>query len=162
MHPGDGYFDERVAARFDERYTHLEDPAVVDPMVDFVADLAVSGTALEFGIGTGRIALPLAKRGIRVHGIEMSQAMVARLRDKPSAQSIGVTIGDFATTTVDATFSVVYLVANTIMNLTAQDQQVACFRTPLHISRQAVASSSRCWYQGCSGFLPARLSNPLT
>jgi SAM-dependent methyltransferase len=128
MGSGDGYFDERVAARFDERYPHLEDTAVVDPMVDFVTDLAVGGTALEFGVGTGRIALPLAKRGIRVHGIEMSQAMVARLRDKPGAQSIGVTIGDFATTTVDATFSVVYLVANTIMNLTAQDQQVACFR----------------------------------
>jgi SAM-dependent methyltransferase len=128
MRPDDGYFDERVAARFDERYAHLEDPAVVDPMVDFVADLAVGGTALEFGVGTGRIALPLAKRGVRVHGIEMSQAMVARLRGKPDAQSIGVTIGDFATTTVDSSFSVVYLVANTIMNLTTQDEQVACFR----------------------------------
>lgn len=128
MHPADGYFDERVAARFDERYAHLEDPAVVDPMVDFVVDLAVGGTALEFGLGTGRIALPLAQRGVEVHGIELSQAMVARLRAKPGAESMGVTIGDFATTTVDATFSVVYLVANTIMNLTTQDKQVACFR----------------------------------
>jgi SAM-dependent methyltransferase len=128
MGSDDGYFDERVAARFDERYAHLEDPAVVDPMVDFMADLAVGGTALEFGVGTGRIALPLAKRGVRVHGIEMSQAMVARMRGKRDAQSIGVTIGDFATTTVDSSFSIVYLVANTIMNLTAQDEQVACFR----------------------------------
>src|SRR2546430_2704756 len=121
MHPDDGYFDERVAARFDERYAHLEAPSVVDPMVDFVANFAVGGTALEFGVGTGRIALVLAKRGVRVHGIELSQAMVGQLRAKPDAGSIGVTIGDFATTTVGAMFPVVYLVANTIMNLTTQD-----------------------------------------
>jgi SAM-dependent methyltransferase len=122
------YFGEPVAERYDERYDHLTDPAVVNPMVDFLADLARDGTALELGIGTGRIALPLAHRGVRVHGIDLSEAMVARLRAKRGAEQIVVTIGDFATTTVEATFSVAYLVANTIMNLTTQDEQVACFR----------------------------------
>src|SRR6266511_725914 len=122
------YFGERVAKRYDERYAYMADPAVVDPIVAFLADLAGDGAALEFGIGTGRIALPLAQRGIRVHGIDLSEAMVARLRAKPGAEQIGVTIGDFASTTVEATFSVAYLVANTIMNLTTQDEQVACFR----------------------------------
>jgi SAM-dependent methyltransferase len=122
------HFGERVAERYDERYADLSDPSVVDPIVAFLADLVRDGAALEFGIGTGRIALPLARRGARVHGIDLSEAMVARLRAKPGAEQIGVTIGDFATTTVEATFSVVYLVANTIMNLTTQDEQVACFR----------------------------------
>ena len=104
------------------------DPAVVDPVVDFLAELAGSGRALELGIGTGRIAVPLAQRGVPVHGIDMSRAMVARLREKPGAEKIGVAIGDFATTTVDGTFSVAYLVFNTISNLTTQEAQVACFR----------------------------------
>lgn len=100
----------------------------VDPVVDMLAELANGGRALELGIGTGRIALPLARRGVPVHGIDMSQAMVARLRAKPGSDAIGVTIGDFATTRVDGTFSVAYLVFNTIMNLTTQTAQVACFR----------------------------------
>jgi SAM-dependent methyltransferase len=103
------------------------EPGVVDPVVDFLANLAGHGAALELGIGTGRIALPLARRGIRVHGIDLSAAMVGRLRAKPGAENIAVTIGDFATTRVEGTFSVVYLVFNTIMNLTTQDEQIACF-----------------------------------
>src|SRR5215510_4893402 len=103
-------------------------PEVVEPAVDFLAALAGDGTALELGIGTGRIALPLAARGVPVHGIDLSEAMVARLRAKPGGDAIGVTIGDFAATRVDGTFSVAYLVFNTIMNLTTQDAQVACFR----------------------------------
>jgi SAM-dependent methyltransferase len=122
------HFGERVAERFDERYAHKAVPAVVDPIVAFLADLAGEGGALELGIGTGRIALPLARRGVPVHGIDLSEAMVAQLRAKPDAEQIGVTIGDFATTTVGTTFSVAYLVANTIMNLTTQDEQVACFQ----------------------------------
>ena len=124
----DGYFSERVAEHYDERYAYQADPVVVDPIVAFLADLGRNGAVLELGIGTGRIALPLARRGVRVHGIELSKAMVARLRAKPDAEKIGLTIGDFASTTVEATFSVVYLVANTIMNLTTQDEQVDCFR----------------------------------
>jgi SAM-dependent methyltransferase len=122
------YFDEPVAARFDERYADLAEPAIVEPMVDFLAERAGDGAALELGIGTGRIALPLARRGVRVHGIELSEAMVARLRAKPGAEEIGVTIGDFATARVEGTFTLAYLVANTIMNLTTQEEQVACFR----------------------------------
>jgi SAM-dependent methyltransferase len=124
----DGYFDERIAARYDESSAEMFDPAVVDPVVDFLVELAGGGRALELGIGTGRIALPLAQRGVPVHGIELSKAMAARLRAKPGGEDIGVTIGDFATTTVDGTFSVAYLVFNTIMNLTTQAAQVACFR----------------------------------
>jgi SAM-dependent methyltransferase len=122
------YFDEPVAARFDERYADLAEPAVVDPMVDFLVERAGDGAALELGIGTGRIALPLARRGVRVHGIELSEAMAARLRAKPGAEEIGVTIGDFASARVGGSFSIAYLVANTIMNLTTQEEQVACFR----------------------------------
>ena len=124
----DGYFDERVAARYDESSADMFDPAVVDPVVDFLADLAGSGRALELGIGTGRIALPLAQRGVPVHGIELSRAMASRLRGKPGGDAVGVTIGDFTSTTVEGTFSLAYLVFNTIMNLTTQDAQVACFR----------------------------------
>ena len=127
--PGDdGYFDERVAARYDEGEPEMFDPAVVDPAVDFLVELAGEGRALELAIGTGRIALPLAQRGVPVHGIDMSKAMVARLREKLGGEDIGVTIGDFATTTVEGTFSVAYLVFNTIQNLTTQAGQVACFR----------------------------------
>jgi SAM-dependent methyltransferase len=122
------YFGEHVAERYDESAADMFEPAVVDPVVDFLADLAGHGAALELGIGTGRIALPLAQRGVRVHGIDLSEAMVARLRAKPRAEQIGVTIGDFATTTVEGTFSVAYLVFNTINNLTTQDEQVACFQ----------------------------------
>ena len=122
------YFGERVAARYDESSADLFEPAVVDPVVEFLAGLAGRGAALEFGIGTGRIALPLARRGIPVHGIDLSEAMVARLRAKPGAEQIGVTIGDFATTAVEGRFSVAYLVFNTIMNLTSQEEQAACFQ----------------------------------
>ena len=121
------HFGEDVAARYDERYGDQADASVVDPMVDFLIEQAGGGSALELGIGTGRIALPLAQRGVRVHGIDLSDAMVARLRAKPGADQIGVAVGDFATTSVDATFSLAYLVANTITNLTTQDEQVACF-----------------------------------
>jgi len=121
------HFGEHVAERYDERDAASFAPAVVDPIVDFLADAARGGAALELGIGTGRIALPLARRGIRVHGIDLSPAMVARLRAKPGSDAIGVTIGDFATTRVDVTVSVAYVVVNTIMNLTTQAEQVACF-----------------------------------
>jgi SAM-dependent methyltransferase len=124
----DGYFDERVAARYDEASAEMFEAGVVEPVVDFLAELAGRGRALELGIGTGRIALPLARRGVSVHGIELSRAMVARLRAKPGAELVGVTVGDFATTSVGSRFSVAYLVFNTIMNLTTQAAQVACFR----------------------------------
>src|SRR5712691_7481583 len=95
------YFREQVAERYDEDEAEMFDPAVVEPAVDFLVELAGDGAALELGIGTGRIAIPLAQRGIRVHGIDLSEAMVARLRAKLGAEQIGVTIGDFATATVE-------------------------------------------------------------
>jgi SAM-dependent methyltransferase len=124
----ENHFGERVAERYDEAIAEMFDPAVLDPAVDFLAELAGGGAALELGIGTGRVAIPLADRGIPVHGIDLSEAMVSRLRAKPGANRVGVTIGDFATTKVDGSFSVAYLVFNTIMNLTTQDEQVTCFQ----------------------------------
>ncbi len=123
------YFDERIAERYEAYWPDLFDPAVVDPAVSFLADLAGEGTALELGVGTGRIALPLSQRGVRVHGIDLSPAMVARLRARPGADDIGVTVGDFATARVGGMFRLAYLVRNTITNLTSQDEQVECFRT---------------------------------
>jgi SAM-dependent methyltransferase len=122
------YFGEHVADRYDASVADMFDPAVVDPVVDFLVELARDGAALELGIGTGRIAIPLANRGIRVHGIDLSEAMAAKLREKPGAGQIEVTIGDFATTRVAGAFSLAYLVFNTINNLTTQDAQVACFQ----------------------------------
>lgn len=124
----DGYFDEHVAARYDESAAEMFDSTVITPTVDFLAALAANGRALEFGIGTGRIAIPLSQRGIAVHGIEMSAAMVVRLRAKPDSTGISVTIGDFSTASASGSFSLVYLIFNTIMNLTTQAGQVACFR----------------------------------
>ena len=124
----ENYFGEGVAERYDESSPEMFDPAVVDPAVDFLAGLAGDGAALELGIGTGRIAIPLSRRGVRVHGIDLSPQMVAQLRAKPGAEGIGVTVGDFATTAVEGRFSLAYLVFNTINNLTTQDGQVACFQ----------------------------------
>lgn len=122
------YFDERIAERYDDELADQSTPEVVDPVLDFLADLVGDGRALELGIGTGRIALPLSQRGVSVNGIDLSPAMVARLRAKAGADAIPVTIGDIATTMVDGTFSLVYLLCNTIANLTTQEEQVQCFR----------------------------------
>ena len=133
MDAPEDYFPEDVAATYDDD-PEIFGPGAVDAVTGVLADLAGAaagpgrGRALEFGIGTGRIALPLARRGIEVHGIDLSPAMVSRMRAKPGGDAIGATIGDFATATVDGTFALAYLVFNTIMNLTTQDAQAACFR----------------------------------
>jgi SAM-dependent methyltransferase len=126
----ENYFGEDVAAAYDSDAEHdpMFSPAAIDPVVDFLVELVGDGRALELGIGTGRIALPLSARGVRVSGIDLSEEMVARLRAKPGADAIEVTIGDFATTKVDGRFRLAYLVYNTIQNLTTQDEQVACFQ----------------------------------
>jgi hypothetical protein len=121
------YFDERIAKSYEAKWPDLFEPAVVDPAVRFLAELAGTGASLELGIGTGRIAIPLSQRGVRVHGIDLSPDMVTQLKAKPGTDDIGVTIGDFATTSVGGTFKLAYLVRNTIMNLTTQEEQVACF-----------------------------------
>jgi SAM-dependent methyltransferase len=124
----DDYFNEPIAEHYDDSSADMFAPDVVGPTVDFLASLAGGGRALELGVGTGRIALPLAARGVPVEGIDMSEAMVKRLQAKPGSEVIGATIGDFATTTVEGTFSLVYLVYNTINNITSQQAQVQCFR----------------------------------
>jgi len=132
----EGFFGERVASSYDERSADMFDPAVVTPVVDLLARLAGQGRVLELGIGTGRIALPLAERGLPVAGIDSSEAMVARLRDKPGGGELEVAIGDFASTRVGGEFALVYLIFNTISNLVTQDAQVACFENAAaHLGR---------------------------
>jgi SAM-dependent methyltransferase len=120
-------FDEQIAPRYDEDSESMYRPDVLNPTVDFLEELVSDGTALEFGIGTGRVALPLSARGVSVHGIDISEPMLEQLRSKPGSEQIEITNGDFAITRIPGTFQLVYLVYNTIMNLTTQEQQVACF-----------------------------------
>jgi SAM-dependent methyltransferase len=122
-----GFFGERVAETYDSRSASMFDPAVIAPAVDMLAELSGGGRALEFAIGTGRIALPLAERGVPVVGIDSSEEMLARLRRKPGAERVTAMAGDMAATRVEGTFALVYLVFNTIFNLTTQEGQVACF-----------------------------------
>lgn len=121
------FFDAPIAARYDETSADMFEEDVVAPAVGFLAGLAWGGDALELGIGTGRIALPLSRLGVRVAGIDLSEAMVAQMRAKPGGAAIPVAIGDFATTSLERQFSLAFLVYNTIQNLTTQDAQVACF-----------------------------------
>ncbi len=102
MEDGDGYFGERIAATYDGT-TGVFAPGAVEATASVLAELAGDGRALELAVGTGRVALPLARRGVEVHGIELSRAMVARLRAKPGGEAIPVAIGDMATTTMDGT-----------------------------------------------------------
>jgi SAM-dependent methyltransferase len=121
-------FDEWIAERYEALWPELFEPSVLEPAVEFLASLVATGAALEFGIGTGRVALPLSQRGIRVRGIELSPAMVEQLRTRLGTSDIGLTVGDFATTRVNGRFTLVYLLRNTITNLTSQHEQVEAFR----------------------------------
>ena len=123
----DGYFDEAIAADYDEDVSYMSVPEVLGPTLDVLEDLAGGGRALEFAVGTGRVALPLSARGVPVSGIELSRAMLARLRAKPGGDELPVVVGDMTTATAEGTFSLVYLVFNTIGNVTSQDGQVAAF-----------------------------------
>jgi hypothetical protein len=121
-------WDRELAEVYDQTYRAKFEPSVLDPTVDLLAGLAGDGPALEFAVGTGRVALPLSARGVSVHGLELSPHMAAQLRAKPGAGAIPVTIGDMTSTRVSgAPFTLVYLVANTIMNVTTQDAQLAVF-----------------------------------
>lgn len=121
------HFGPAIAAEYDALHGRT-DPAAIATTVDVLETLAGSGAALEMAIGTGRIALPLADRGVEVHGIELSEAMVAEMRGKPGGAAIPVTLGDMATTRVPGSFSLVFLIFNTFSNLTTQDAQIDCFR----------------------------------
>lgn len=117
-----------LAETYDASSPEMFDPAVLEPVVDLLAGLAGGGQVLELAIGTGRVALPLAARGGRVAGIELSPHMVEQLREKPGADEIEVVVGDMTSARVEGEFSLVYLVFNTIMNVTTQEEQVAVFR----------------------------------
>ena len=121
-------WDEETAERYDESAAEKFAPDILDPAVDFLARLAGTGPALEFAIGTGRVAIPLAARGVPVTGIELSAPMVAQLRRKVDQDALPVVVGDMATTRVPGEFALVYLVWNTISNLRTQQEQVECFR----------------------------------
>ena len=116
-----------IASVYDATSAGMFEPAVLGPTVDVLASLAGNGAALEFAVGTGRVALPLSERGVSVAGIELSPDMAAVLRGKPGASAVPVTIGDMTSTRVPGVYSLVYLVFNTIMNVTTQDEQVAVF-----------------------------------
>jgi SAM-dependent methyltransferase len=121
-------WDREVAEVYDQTYRAMFEPSVLGPIVDLLAGLAGDGPVLEFAVGTGRVALPLSARGVAVHGLELSPHMAARMRAKPGAGAVPVTVGDMTTTRVPgAPFTLVYLVANTIMNVTTQDAQLAVF-----------------------------------
>jgi SAM-dependent methyltransferase len=121
-------WDNEVARRYDTPGTGMFAPEVLGPTVDRLAELAGGGQALEFAIGTGRVAVPLAQQGVPVTGIELSRPMADRLRTKVDETTIPVVIGDMATAFAPGSYTLVYLVFNTISNLLTQAEQVACFR----------------------------------
>lgn len=127
-------FGEAVAATYDDVLRGDESDTVA-----FLADLAGEGPALELAVGTGRIALPLAATGVRVDGIDISTAMIARLRAKPGGGDIAVTVGDFADVLVPGKFRLIYVVFNTLFNLLTQDDQVRCFENVVaHLTEEGV------------------------
>lgn len=121
------HFAGRIAEDYDKDLPWSFSPEVLNPTVNTLAALAVGGRCLEFAIGTGRVALPLVAKGLTVDGIEYSPDMVEQLRKKPGGKAITVTIGDMATADMNQQYPLVFLVFNTIMNLTTQEQQVQCF-----------------------------------
>ena len=132
----DELWDDEAADSYDTPGEGADAPGVVGPAVERLAALADGGPALEFAVGTGRIAIPLIARGVPVTGIEYSAPMIRRLREKATPDQLPVTRGDMATTRVDGHFSLVYLVFNTIGNLLTQDAQVECFRNAAAHLRQ--------------------------
>jgi SAM-dependent methyltransferase len=120
-------WDREIAEVYDKTYAAGFEPSVLGPIVGMLADLSGGGQALELAVGTGRVALALSERGVSVQGIELSPHMVEQMRTKSGALEVPVTIGDMTSTRVPGSFDLVYLVANTIMNVTTQEEQVAVF-----------------------------------
>ena len=151
----DEIWDDEAAAGYDTPGTGMFAPEVLGPTVDRLAALADGGRALELAIGTGRVAVPLAARGVPVTGIELSAPMVARLREKADEAAIPVVMGDMATARAEGSFRLVYLVFNTISNLLTQDEQVACFANAARHLEPGAGSSSSCGCPSCAGCHPA-------
>jgi SAM-dependent methyltransferase len=153
-------WDEATAERYDATSAEMFDPLVLDPAVDFLADLAGPGPALELAIGTGRVAIPLAARGVPVTGIELSQPMVDQLRRKVSAEELPVVTGDMATTTVPGRFSLAYVVFNSLGNLRTQDEQVQCFRNAARHLSPGGRFVVELWVPGIRRFPPGQAAVP--
>ncbi|MGE5827720.1 MAG: class I SAM-dependent DNA methyltransferase [Micromonosporaceae bacterium] len=153
-------WDERVAASYDEHAAEMFAPDVLGPTVDFLADLAPGGRALEFAIGTGRVAIPLRERGVTVAGIELSPAMVDVLRTKPGADAIDVAVGDMTSTTSPGEFDLVYVVYNSISNLLTQTEQVACFRNAARHLRPGGHFVVELWVPDLRRLPPGTLAQP--
>jgi SAM-dependent methyltransferase len=153
-------FVGRVAEGYDQGSQDMYEQAVLEPAVTFLADTASGGAALEFGIGTGRVALPLSQRGVTVSGIDISADMVAQLRAKQGSEDIAVTVGDFAKTQVPGHFSLVYLVYNALSNLTTQDEQVECFQNAAHHLAPGGRFVIELWLPDLQRFPPGALALP--
>ncbi|GAB4055686.1 class I SAM-dependent DNA methyltransferase [Catellatospora paridis] len=153
-------WDEDAAARYDDTSAEMFAPHVLDPAVDFLARLAGAGPALEFAIGTGRVAVPLSARGVRVSGIELSQPMVDHLRRKVSEEELPVVVGDMATATVPGEFSLVYVAWNSIGNLRTQDEQVRCFQNAARHLAPGGRFVIELWVPGIRRFPPGQSAVP--
>ncbi len=153
-------WDEDTAERYDDISVEMFAPEVLDPAVEFLARLAGSGPVLEFAIGTGRVGIPLAARGISVTGIELSQPMVEQLRRKVPAEELPVVVGDMATTSVPGRFSLVYVVCNSIGNLRTQDEQVQCFRNAARHLSPGGRFAIELWVPGIRRFPPGQSAVP--
>jgi SAM-dependent methyltransferase len=155
-------WDEHTAERYDASSAEMFAPHVLDPAVEFLARLASDGPALEFAIGTGRVAIPLAARGIPVTGIELSPPMADQLRRKVPAQELPVVVGDMATTTVPGRFSLVYVVWNSIGNLRTQGEQVQCFRNAARHLSPGGRFVVELWVPGIRRLPPGQTAVPFT
>ncbi|SCE93698.1 class I SAM-dependent DNA methyltransferase [Micromonospora mirobrigensis] len=153
-------WDEETAAAYDDASAQMFAPDVLDPAVSFLAGLAGDGPALEFAIGTGRVAVPLAARGVPVSGIELSQPMVDQLRRRASARELPVAVGDMATTVVPGRFALVYVVWNSISNLRTQDEQVECFRNAARHLSPGGRFVVELWVPGIRRFPPGQAAVP--
>ncbi len=153
-------FTGRVAETYDLASSEMYDPAVIAAAADFLAEEAAGGKALEFGIGTGRIALPLSRRSVEVHGIDISADMIEQLRRKPGAETIATTVGDFAETLVPGEFSLVYVVYNSICNLLEQAEWVRCFRNAARHLRPGGRFVIELWIPDLRRFPPGAAGVP--
>jgi SAM-dependent methyltransferase len=156
----DEVWNESTAAAYDEVSADMYAPEVLGPTVDFLAGLAPGGRALEFAVGTGRVAIPLRERGLTVAGIELSKPMADVMRAKPGADGIDVVIGDMTTATAPGEFDLVYVVFNSISNLLTQAQQVACFRNAARHLRPGGRFVVELWVPDLQRFPPGAIAQP--
>lgn len=153
-------WDETTAEGYDDASADMFSAAVLEPAVDLLAELAGTGPALEFAVGTGRVAIPLAARGVSVTGIELSDAMIGQLRRKADAHTVPVVSGDMATTRVPGEFSLVYLVWNSISNLQTQREQVECFRNAARHLRSGGRFVIELWVPALRRLPPGQIGVP--